>query len=451
VGVAFGERFSLGPGPGGVKTLHLTNAWHASSGGIGTFYKALLEAANREEHWMRLVVPGESTYVEEVGPFGRIYHIEAPPAPLDRNYRILYPHRFLFPGTAIQKILNEERPDLVEISEKYSLIYLGSLLRTGRLPGVAVRPAVVGVSHERMDENMAVYVNASSAARRFCRLYMRWIYFPSFDHHITVSQHTADELIQASRGHKVRRGIWLCPMGVDCERFHPRRRSAAGRAKLLKSIGAAEGTTVLLYAGRLSPEKNLPLLVDTMAKLDPADYRLVVAGTGIELAEVQLQCALKDVRNVSFPGHIDDRDALADLYANADIFIHPNPKEPFGIAPLEAMAAGLAMIAPNSGGVVSYANETNAWLASPNADEFAQAASFIRTHPADRSKKAAAARETAELFRWRNVTARFLQLYRDLAITTRGRQAPSLPPHWWSTPGDLFGREIRLGHSGTFE
>jgi len=40
---------------------------------------------------------------------------------------------------------------------------------------------------------------------------------PMSDHHITVSEHTAGELIQASRGHKVRRGIWVAPMGVDRE------------------------------------------------------------------------------------------------------------------------------------------------------------------------------------------------------------------------------------------
>ena len=97
---------------------------------------------------MRLIVPGDSTSVEEVGEFGRIYHIEAPAAPIDNNYRMIYPHRFLFPRTAIQRIINDEQPDLVEISEKYSLIYLGGLLRTGRLPGVSVKP-VVGCSEPR--------------------------------------------------------------------------------------------------------------------------------------------------------------------------------------------------------------------------------------------------------------------------------------------------------------
>lgn len=430
-----------------MKTLHLTNAWHPASGGIATFYRALLEAANREGHFMRLVVPGESTRVEEAGPFGRIYYLESPHAPFDTNYRILYPHRFLFPGTAIQRILNEERPDLVEISEKYSLIYLGGLLRTRRLPGVSLRPAVVGVSHERMDRNMAVYLNRSAVARGFCRLYMRWIYFPMFDHHITVSRHIAEELIPASRGHKVRRGIWVCPMGVDCELFHPARRSADSRQRLLTSLNASGETTILLYAGRLSPEKNLALLVDMMSRLECGDFLLLIAGAGIELDELRHRCVRRNLQNVFFLGHIGDRDALADLYANADIFVHPNPREPFGIAPLEAMAAGLAVIAPNSGGLVSYANESNAWLANPNPEEFAAAARLIRADAPGRRRKTAAARATAEAFHWRHITTGLLQLYRDIAATARDRRStPKLSPHWWSTPGDLLGREISIGH-----
>lgn len=161
-----------------MKTLHLTNAWHAASGGIRTFYRALFETADREGHRMRLVVPSDVTRTEPIGRNGLIYHVSAPPSPLDGNYRILCPHRYLFPGTALQKIINHEQPDLVEVSEKYTLHYLAGLLRTGRLPGVRVHPVVIGVSHERMDENMAAYLSASAAASYFCGCYMKFIYLP---------------------------------------------------------------------------------------------------------------------------------------------------------------------------------------------------------------------------------------------------------------------------------
>ena len=401
-----------------MKTLHLTNAWHRSSGGIGTFYKALLETANRQGHRMRLVVPGPDTRVERVGEFGLIYQLQARLAPLDRSYRIICPHRYLFPGTAIQRIINDERPDLIEIAEKYTMPWLGGLVRTRRLPGVGVRPVVVGASHERMDENVAAYLSDSPGAARLCRLYMKWLYFPMFDHHITFSEHTAEELIRASRGHKVRRGIWVTPMGVDCKRFNLNRRGAHGEV------------TRLLYAGRLSPEKNVFLLLDMMERLDPREYTLTIAGDGPLLDEMRR----RKPEQVAFLGHVADRDELAGVYANADVFVHPNPREPFGIAPLEAMAAGLALIAPTTGGVTTYASQTNAWLVSADPDAMAAAAREIRTIRLVREAKIRAARQTAERFDWPVVTDRLLHLYEEItAVTKDCRLHPRLAPRIWST------------------
>ena len=65
-----------------VKTLHLTNAFNDQSGGIATFYRALMDAANRQGREIRLVVPAEADRVEPVGVFGKIYHVRAPRAPL---------------------------------------------------------------------------------------------------------------------------------------------------------------------------------------------------------------------------------------------------------------------------------------------------------------------------------------------------------------------------------
>jgi hypothetical protein len=49
-----------------VKTLHLTNSLHASSGGIRTFYRALLNAAAQHKRPLRMIVPSETTHVEIV-------------------------------------------------------------------------------------------------------------------------------------------------------------------------------------------------------------------------------------------------------------------------------------------------------------------------------------------------------------------------------------------------
>ncbi len=406
------------------------------------FYKALFDAANREGHEMRLVVPADSTRVEKVGEFGLIYHLEAPPAPVSPQYRMLYPTRFLFPGTQIQRILNAEAPDLVEVSEKYTMNYLAGLLRTRRLPGVRVRPTVVGVSHERMDENLAAYFTKHPRGKAFCQWYMKWIYFPMFDHHITVSEHTAAELIEASHGHKVKRGIWVAPMGVDADRFTPAKRTPAARVELESLVGGNADTTILLYVGRLAPEKNLPLLMDTARRLDPGAFRLAIVGEGNMLAELREEAQVSNLPHVHFLGHVGDRDKLSRHYASADAFVHPNPREPFGIAPLEAMAAGLALVAPNTGGVITYANDRNAWLSDPDAASFAASVREIHSMPEIRARKTAEARRTAEHYRWDNVTSRHLQLYRELDAITRGTQAAlTMQPRAWTTHGNAFGRE----------
>jgi alpha-1,6-mannosyltransferase len=424
----------------------MTNAWHASSGGIGTFYRALIETANVMGHEIRLVVPGDSTRTEDIGSHARIYYIRAPRAPFNPSYRILYPYRFLAPGTAVQRILNEERPDLIDVSEKYSLPYLTGLLRIRGLRGVDFRPTVIGTSCERMDENMAVYLSGSPLAKAFARFYMKWIYFPMFDHHIAVSEHSAEELREAARGHKVERGVWVRPMGADTVRFTPARKSASWRQRILKLIGATERSILLLYAGRLVPEKNLYLLIDAMAHLrreTDRDYRLLIAGNGILFEPLQKVCSEKIPGTTTFLGHIADRDVLADLFANSDAFVHPNPREPFGIAPLEAMAAGLPLVAPDCGGVMAYANHSNAWLASQTAESYAAAVRDVFERPEARNRKVEAALVTAMQHSWPEVAADYLRLYAELHARVEGKAiSHAAPPRFVSTPGDYLGREI---------
>jgi glycosyltransferase involved in cell wall biosynthesis len=271
---------------------------------------------------------------------------------------------------------------------------------------------------------------------------MKWLYFPMFDHHIAVSDHTAGELIQASRGHKVRRGIWVSPMGVDCGRFTPERRCGRLRTEILERTGGDDPDAVLLfYAGRLAREKNLQLLAAVMQLLDPRKFRLAVAGDGALLEWLRAQCGT--IKNVVFLGFVPDRELLARYYASADLFVHPNPREPFGIAPLEAMAAGLALVAPDSGGVTSYANASNAWLTRPAAECFTAAIREAAADPAARAARAANARATAVSHRWEIVASRFLGVCREIHALTQGlRQSASVPACAWSTPGDTFGREI---------
>jgi alpha-1,6-mannosyltransferase len=416
-----------------IKTLHLTNAFHTHSGGISTFYHAMLQAANQQRREMRLIVPGAENRVEQVGAHGRIYFVRARKAPIYGSYRCMYPTQYLRPEDPIRKILREERPDVIEICDKYNLHYLGGMIRENLLADLDFRPVILGLSCERMDENVAAYVGATAFHRWFCRWYMHWIYFPFFDHHTAVSEHAAVELVTASRKHAVRRGIWIRPMGVDAGRFSPDRRSTAMREYLLQTSNGGPGTNLLLYAGRLAPEKNLPLLVEMMGLLG-GDCRLIVVGSGMERARLEHLTAEQAPGRLCFLDHITDRGRLAEVYASCDLFVHPNPREPFGIAPLEAMASGLPLVGPNCGGITSFASQANAWLAEPDAASFAAAVQqAMREHTA-RLAKVQAGLATAAEHSWERAAHAYFALYDSIYAEFWGLDAPvRYPAHAWST------------------
>lgn len=150
--------------------------------------------------------------------------------------------------------------------------------------------------------------------------------------------------------------------------------------------------------------------------------------------ELEQQAAEQARARVCFLGHIACRKELADLYANADVFVHPNPREPFGIAPLEAMASGLPLVAPASGGVAAYADASNCLLVRNDPAAFADGVRAIRGNAKSTSARVAAARETAARFGWHSVCSSFLDLYAEICAFTAGvREQPVLPPDFVST------------------
>jgi alpha-1,6-mannosyltransferase len=396
-----------------IKTLHITNSYHPASGGIRTFYNALLEAANRHRRFVRLVVPSAVTSIEEVGEFGRIYYVAAPRVPvLDSRYRWMLPHTYAWRyDSPLRRILAAERPDLVEVCDKFWLLYLSGVLRRRWIPGVPV-PVIVGLTCERLDDNMRTYISAGWAARRACERYMRSCYVPRFDFHIAASDYIAAE-VRRLLPERLRGRLHVCPMGVDFEAFRGPLDGSAVRQELLRRVGGRENTALLLYAGRLSKEKNLVVLPAVLAKLTEHpnfDYRLVIAGDGPFAAELRQSLEELAPGRSLFLGHCR-REDLAAIYNAAEVFIHPNPREPFGIAPLEAMAAGLPLVAPASGGVLTYANGENAWLAENTPAALASAVQSVHADSALFRRKIERARRTAEEFSWTRATSNYFQLY----------------------------------------
>lgn len=402
-----------------LKSVHITNYYHKHSGGISTSFNNLMAAAKRCKRFVRLIVPGETETVEDVNEYAKIYYVPAKYSPLfDKRYRIMMPWQYMLKGTVIRRILLEEKPDMIEVIDKYTLSLIGPMIRTNNFKRIG-RPMLVHFSCERMDDNVGSFVSNGRIGKWFARRIIGNYMMPSFDYHIANSTYTAEEFYESLSPEKnLRRSetflnrtwrffkapripvgerIFVCPRGVDSVHFTPERTSDDIRREMLAASGIPEDAVILLYAGRLSPEKNIGLLVDLMKILaadGDQDYRLLVAGDGPQSDWLKKQGENFAAGKIIQLGHME-KETLANYYANADVFVHPNPKEPFGIAPLEAMASGVATVAPNAGGILSYATNENAWLVEPTGENFANAIREVVENDSLRKEKVTKALETA--------------------------------------------------------
>lgn len=154
----------------------------------------------------------------------------------------------------------------------------------------------------------------------------------------TPSEATRDELRSLGLSQAV---VW--GRGVDARHFTPARRSEERR----KALGAS-GRQMVLHVSRLAVEKDVETLITAFQLAEEALGRtvtFVVAGDGPKAAEVR--AALPFATHLGFL----DRQTLANLYADADLFVFPSPTETCGLVLLEAMASGVPVIASDRGGV----------------------------------------------------------------------------------------------------
>lgn len=403
---------------GKIKSVHITNYYHKNSGGISTSYNNLMAAAERHRRYVRLIVPGETEAVEDVNEFARIYYVPAKQSPVfDKRYRVMMPWQYMVADSIIRKILLAEMPDMVEITDKYTLSIFGPMVRKKGFQQLG-RPMLVHFSCERMDDNIGSFLTKGKLGRWLARRVIGNYTLPSFDYHIANSAYTAEEFydsISPAKNPKrssrflnwcwryfaaprvpAKERIFVCPRGVDAVQFTPERKSDEVRREMRERAGIPADSIVLLYAGRISPEKNIGLLLNLMKELsnDDRDYRLLIAGAGPQAERLDEEAERMFPGKMIQLGHLD-KETLSNYYANADVFVHPNPKEPFGIAPLEAMASGVPTVAPNGGGILSYATNENAWLVEPTGEAFAAAVREVIENEKLRNSKIAKALETA--------------------------------------------------------
>ena len=172
------------------------------------------------------------------------------------------------------------------------------------------------------------------------------LFYKQFDKVYVPSQSYISKLtssgLQADR-------LAIFPRGIDLSVYHPASKEQFTKTSLLRRHQLF-GNFTLIYAGRISEDKNLSLLTKTFKLANrkyPGQYNLIIAGDGRYLTTLKRD--LIHQNNVLFTGRLSPKE-LVNYYQSADLLVFPSHTDTFGMVVLEAQACGLPCLVTPSGG-----------------------------------------------------------------------------------------------------
>jgi alpha-1,6-mannosyltransferase len=319
-----------------MKLLDLTEFYSPLGGGVRTYLAAKVRWTAARPDIQHTVVISSDHDGQETVARTRVYHLRGPQVPGSPGYHLLHQRG------RVAEIIAREQPDVIEIGSPFLAPWLARRARR-----TAPRaPLLVGVFHS---DERTVWLNhvlrrAPQALRELADAlltrYLRSV------HRIYDATVVTSESARASLGEIGFNDTYLLPLGVDTEAFCPERRDPAWR----REVAAPDGAVVALYVGRLSTEKNLDVVVRALPQLAARGVYVVLMGEGHQRGRLMALAAQHPqwLRVLPFES---DRERVARAYASADLFLAPCPYETFGLAAIEAMASGLAVVGATQGGI----------------------------------------------------------------------------------------------------
>lgn len=385
-----------------MKICDLTQFYSPVSGGVKRYVaekvRYLRTHSPGDEHI--LIIPGEKDAVES-GRVSRVYTIRSPLISKTSRYRALLRLE------AIERILEREKPDIIESGDPYQVAW--KAVHSGTALGIPV----VGFYHSHFPEaylrSAQKYLGATvtefvlDLSRRYIRnLYNR------FERTLVPSP----ALGQVLEEWGVRNTAHV-DLGVNTEVFQPQ--PVAGE-DVRGKLGIPAGRVLLLYVGRLAHEKNTTTLFDAFELLEkqhPGRFHLLVVGDGLQRAELN-QMRERCPDSVTHIAYCRESEKLAMIYRAADLMVHPGVQETFGLVALEAQACGTPVIGIRGSYMDRIIHHPQVhWSADNNPAALAAAIQEMSEQDTV-TLGLEAARTVSSHYSWDQVFARLFDLYRDV-------------------------------------
>lgn len=329
-----------------MRIVDVNEFYSPTGGGVRTYIDRKMGIMADLGHELVVLAAGREERQEERPGGGRVITLRTGPLPLDQNYGLFWD------AAPIVRWLDRLQPDVVETSSPWRLPWVVGDWQP-QYPGGVVK------SFFMHNDNMSAYairwfegIAAEPRIEQAFGWYSR--YLSSFLKKFDVVLTNGPALEKRLRG----RGVHIdaaMPLGIERGHFSPTLRDESLRAALLAQCGLPPEGHLLLGLGRHHKEKRWALVIDAVERAG-ADLPvgLILLGAGVESQRIEKRVAGSPHIRMFRP--VYDRERLARIVASCDALIHGSEAEPFGLVASEAMAGGLPLIVPDTGGCAEVAD-----------------------------------------------------------------------------------------------
>lgn len=294
----------------------------------------------------------------------------------------------------------KERPDLVHIVTEGPLGF--NALLAARSCGIPV------ISDYRTHFDQYFHYYGMATLGKWVSWYLRTF------HNLTRQTLVPTQSMKQELTEKGFKRVSVISRGVDTDMYSPAHRCG----ELRNRYGIGDDDLVVLYAGRLAPEKNIDLAIKSFREMKRVreDARMILVGDGPERARLE-----REHPDLIFTGFLSG-DNLSAHYASSDVFLFPSLTDTFGNVVTEAAASGLAVVSYDRGAARELLEHGyNAWIAREESDgSFLEAsrdlAELSRKSPQALINLRRNARELATSVSWDSVVSRLEGMYYESLI-----------------------------------
>lgn len=389
-----------------------TDAYHPITSGVVTSIKMVEEEMKKRGHEVYVFAPSKHEPTENEN----LYMLKSMPLFVAKEYK----NRLAaFYSRSVAKEIKEIELDIVHTQDEFSLGLFGKIIaRKFNLPFIH--------TYHTMWEDYLHYIIPIKGTRniypkRFARVFSRNFARKA---ECIIAPSLKTEKYLKYRCKIKNKPIYIIPTGINIEPFNPKNFTEEQKNELKQSLGISKDDKVILFIGRVAEEKSIDVVLNNMPEVFAAipNSKFLIVGDGPGKASLEEQAKKLNIQDrVIFAGK-QPWEKIALYYNLGDVFVNASLTETQGLTFIEAMAAGVPIVAKYAPNLAEFIHNNEDGLLVKHDSQIAKSIINVLTDNALKEKLVTNSFKNANLHSSKEFGDKLEQLYKHVIEDFKNKQ-----------------------------